>query len=235
VTEWINWAERRPERGWRWWRVPPRNYGGLELQMEFVTDVSLHGMGYAESEYWPSGVSHWDGYRRTVPQGLQWLEGEMVPSQRAVRFPGLNLAPCPFCGGQPKVDARERPKSGGEYLTGSKLHAANFFEIRCCIVKMADWDFARIVSLWNTRRPERLDPEIAPVDYEIGFRLQVKTDRGWIHMRGSDSAVKSQTAEGLTTVGRDYADSYGCETRLVEFVPFVHSEYTPTPIECGND
>lgn len=232
MNDWIDWAERRPtEAKWYWWRTPARDHGGLELQMEFAAKMSLHGMGYADSELWPENVSHWDGYHRTVPAGLQWLEGVEIEEppkygHPPVRFPSLSLSPCPFCGNQPKVEAHERPRSGGFYI-GAKIHRANHFKIQCCIIHTLEgWDFARIVERWNTRKPEPVD---VPPDYEIGFRAQVLETRGWAHMWGLDGEFKDRTPGPLETVCQDHADISGKTTRLVEYRPYLFREFIPNP------
>lgn len=154
---WNLFTEHRPTVvGLYWWRVPARDYGGVVLQMEFVARVSAHGMGHADAELYPEGVSHWNGYERSVPELLEWRAGDATNG--AVRFPGLHLKGCPFCGGAPVLTAQDAPSGGGVYLTGGRVWQANAFEISHCGARYFRRRLADAAELWNRRAP-KVEPQ----------------------------------------------------------------------------
>lgn len=112
--QWTRWAEQRPDRpkiAYRW-RLPAMLICGKMLVPEWTEKLSLVGMGYVENQLWPSNTSNWDGYRRTVPAGLEWrlaTEDETVADGRGdfKELPiwyGLDLLPDPWTGEPPRLD-----------------------------------------------------------------------------------------------------------------------------------
>lgn len=157
-SAWTNWSDQRPpnDPGVYWWRIEPRTIGGLEnMRPEWVARMSLHGMGHADHEYWPDGISHWNGYKRTAPAGLQWRCEADTPKD-GERWPGLEIAPCPFCGKVPRLRHVERGSSGGVVIMGDRIWTHNNFwlEHRDCVVpSTAHTSLAALVAAWN-RRPQ---------------------------------------------------------------------------------
>lgn len=152
-VSWSSWSEERPTKaGHYWWRLPEAVYGGLTLRPEWVCEVVSHGMGYAENELWPS-MSDWDGYRRTVPAGLQW-RGDGSAPKNAYVFPRFDLRACPFCDAIPTLGARDLSADGWVRLYTTAFQP-NRFKIRCNRCGMANSfetpDLCALVDRWNAR------------------------------------------------------------------------------------
>ena len=160
--DWTDWSERRPPNapGRYWWRIPARTIGGVEnMRPEWVAEMSLHGMGYGDNEYWPESISHWDGYRRAMPAGLQWRAEPETP-KNGERWPGLNIKPCPFCGGTPRLRHNERGSSGGVVICGDKLWTHNNFWLEhSCVFNGStrSGSLAWLQEAWNRRAAELAD------------------------------------------------------------------------------
>lgn len=154
TNAWVAFDQQRPpqERGHFWFRVPPRNVGGLVLRPEWIEEMRLVGMGYADDEYWP-GFSNWDGYQRTLERGAEWrpLDADDHDDLEAVRWGGLNLAPCPFCAHVPKIEW------SGPWI-GAPVYRADSFRLwcRCGLVNSGyrnslEW----LAGRWNSRAEGR--------------------------------------------------------------------------------
>lgn len=100
--DWTNWSERRPPDGEALyiWRCGTKPEGP-----EWVEKFRRVGMGYAAPQYWPV-CSYWDGYHRTVAADLQWAPLPDGAKENDVFWPGLALLPCPFCGGEARIETR---------------------------------------------------------------------------------------------------------------------------------
>lgn len=150
---WTAWADARPSaRGLFWWRLPEAVYGGVALRPEWIEEVALHGMGYAESQLWPR-FSNWDGYRRTVPAGLEWAPAEETARKGMTLIAFEGLASCPFCGAAVPLLGDDRLKDGG-----ARLYSVPFkpwlFRAACrCGIAATPWreNVAEVLAVWNRR------------------------------------------------------------------------------------
>lgn len=143
ARDWRDWPVDRPEgRALCWWRVAPRMIGEIEWRPEWVEKTLFVGMGHNPGEWWPP-MSHWDGYKRTLPAGLQWRPADENETGSLV-VPILTL-PCPICGSPPKW-------SIGTPWIGAAPHLANKFSIGCCFAHLKYWeDLPKMVARWNAR------------------------------------------------------------------------------------
>ena len=150
--EWTAWETHRPTvAGLYWWRLPPAQYGGETLQPEWTCKVSLYGMGYAEKELWPS-FSHWDGYHRSIPAGLEWSPAE-DNEKVAHAIPYHGLKTCPFCGGVVALIGDNSLRGGG-----ARLYSVPFkpwrFGVSCRCGRAGSGWFETVrgaTSRWNER------------------------------------------------------------------------------------
>jgi len=95
-----------------------------------------------ESEYWPS-CSHWDGWNRSVPAGLEWRVAE--PDEKDIYWGGLDLLPCPFTGKPPIVTYL------GQWIT-APAYCPEWLGIKSHMVDSLGWrDAAKMRDVWNTR------------------------------------------------------------------------------------
>lgn len=149
---WTAWDLRRPaERGLYWWRVAPRDIGGMVLQPEWTDELRSVGMGYGENENWP-GFSHWNGYQRSVPQGTEWRSAA-PEEQKLERWP-VELSVCPFCAAKPKLEWVWGADGGGVFVGGRPYQATTFW-IQCLACRFARTPhytkLTPLVRQWNTR------------------------------------------------------------------------------------
>lgn len=146
TPEWTDWTKQRPPcAGYYWWRVRPSTYGGMILRPEWVDEFRLMGMGRTDNALWPR-FSHWDGYRRTVPELTQWRAGT-YQSAKDYRFPGLDLLGCPFCGRVPNLKWVPR------HITAA-IYESYQFRIACdCGLATTGYgeNLCAMVQRWNTR------------------------------------------------------------------------------------
>ena len=122
-----------------------------DITVEWLSEMTLHGMGYAKSQFWPSGLSSWDGYKRTVPDGVEWKPANETGKIRySVNYIGLGLLSCPFCGKPPEVNSGQwhgRALS----LTYHPIFD-NQFRVLCCNGLNIRGDLSQIRKIWNTRK-----------------------------------------------------------------------------------
>ena len=159
---WNLWTDKRPDTaGLYWWRGAKRLYGGMLLRPEWTGLLSLHGMGYGASELWPS-CSSWNGRRRTVLEGLEWLpclEGE---KEYRVAWPDFRVLPCPFCGREQTLLSVQGSASGG-VVVSLHPHDHNRFWWKCPCGMAAtphSPDLSAMVTAWNRRAEvsRRIEP-----------------------------------------------------------------------------
>jgi hypothetical protein len=110
----------------------------------------MHGMGYRDPEPWPN-MSNWDGYKRTVPAGLEWRLGTPDNIRPLYSLPGIVVFACPFCGQTPHIMAWDRPAGGGARLYTAPFRPTHF-AIRCScgmgqIIETRDLQAS--LKLWN--------------------------------------------------------------------------------------
>lgn len=145
AEEWTFWSDKRPENTaalYRW-RIPARKVCGVVLRPEWTEKLTLVGMGYSDNEWWPLSPSHWNGYVRTVPAGLEWRlaeEGEVEPT-----WEGLDLAPDPWTGLPPRVRTKTR-------WVAAPIYEAEGFWLEYRFGRTGTWsDVSKMVVAWNDR------------------------------------------------------------------------------------
>ncbi len=143
--EWRNWPENRPEgKALCWWRVAPRMIGAIEWRPEWVDETHFVGMGYSANEWWPP-MSNWDGYKRTLPKGLQWRPAR--EDERKSLVVPIDVAPCPICGSAPHWDVSGSWATAAPYL-------ATQFTIGHCFARLQYFtDLPKMLARWNKREP----------------------------------------------------------------------------------
>lgn len=149
APDWIEWEAARPRApGLYWWREPARAYGNLELRPEWTAKLAACGMGHAEPQLWPV-FSKWDGYKRTVPAGLEWRFA--LPEDEPVRFPGVALKPCPFTGAEAALVGDNAPRGGCARLFQVPYRPWRFRVFGGFAVTPWHEDPARALAQWNSR------------------------------------------------------------------------------------
>ena len=144
-SPWTLWSEKRPEntKALYRWRIPARVVCGLLLRPEWTEKLALVGMGYDDNEWWPLSPSHWNGYKRTVPTGLEWRlaeEGETEPA-----WGGLDLLPDPWTGRPPRVSTKTR-------WIGAPIYEAEGFWLTHRFGSTGTWaDVTKLAAAWNER------------------------------------------------------------------------------------
>lgn len=136
------------------------------LNIEWKGGLQNVGMGHGDNEYWPD-FSHWNGYERTLPKGFQWRVADVGAKPDELKFTGLNLLPCPFCGGHPKVEGFRsgNPGGGGGVFVHSGPWEWNTFVLRPCCRLVASSYFACLGNLetaWNRRKTSTPQSSTSP-------------------------------------------------------------------------
>jgi hypothetical protein len=148
-TVWTDFSISRPPRGWAWFR---RASGPLTI----VCDVVLCGMGHGTEECWPE-FSHWDGWRRTVPDDIQWRPRAVGDRRGDIQVEGVAIESCPFCGRPPKIEIYRcgTPGGGDGYIIHSSPWKANTFTAQCpCGRAKTGYgcsSLAQMIAKWNER------------------------------------------------------------------------------------
>jgi len=150
---------RPPEAGLFWFRLLPASYGGVACRPEWVGEVSLCGDGGDRRNPWPN-MSHWNGYERTVPAGLEWRAFSDMDKVAGLRngdhvIPGLTIWPCPHCGTPASLECDDRPEGGGARLYTAPFRP-NLFKITCrvCWIGTRQYrDLKALLDSWNRRTP----------------------------------------------------------------------------------
>lgn len=145
--KWTLWAEQRPpnEAGAYRYRAT-FDLLGLTVTAEWTEKMSLCGMGYGDSEWWPLSPCYWDGYRRYIThKGLMWSPLEDGEESKGVVWYGFDLLPCPFTGEQPVIDV------SGRYM-GAPLWESEAVWVGSRAVPKRRWSNAvALRDNWNTR------------------------------------------------------------------------------------
>jgi hypothetical protein len=150
MRTWIKWSEKRPpnERGTFRYRVTAEILG-MTLSPEWSEEMSLCGMGYSESEWWPVRLCHWDGYTRKITHpSLEWSSPQESDAP-GVTWHGLDLLPCPFTGKAPQVTAT------GRYIGAPLWHSEALWIGSGVVPRIRFTDAKAMVRTWNTRAPEQ--------------------------------------------------------------------------------
>jgi hypothetical protein len=136
MSEWINYAERRPQtEGAYEWRVPSVALPGEAVIV--AAHMRTRGAGY--SNVLSPVFDYWDGYRVHVPEGLQWretAEHKAIKSyeQKLIGIEGLEHCACLYCGQVPTLHAVQGGRDGGVVVSGAP-HRLNSWWLQCC-----SWD-----------------------------------------------------------------------------------------------
>ena len=152
-----------PAEGVYQWRMPNDALGGALVTVfaEFETRWIAVGKELAPR------FAEWDGYRLSVPRGLEWRAVNSPPESAGKQFcfpdvQGLTLTECPFCGQVPTWDAVHEPPGGGVYVYPNPSRL-NVWWLNCC-----DW----------TRSPRGNPFEIADRREKL-LRLSVRRLLSW--------------------------------------------------------
>lgn len=135
---WKRFDVEKPGPGTYLWRIKARSYDGMILQPEAFALMREDG--------WPS-FAHWDGYKKTVPDGLEWSVGSEP------KFGNLVLKNCPFCGKVPMLDYYTSDFGRGA-IVGAMPWEANMFAISCCGLIGTRFRYSKLKQLvdsWNHR------------------------------------------------------------------------------------
>jgi hypothetical protein len=162
VTEWVLFSERRPtDSDAMYWFTKDG------LGIEWADKLHYVGMGYSDSEYWPPH-SYWNGYVRTLPEGIKWRLAEKDVAPKTLRFPEMHLKPCPFCGGKPHLDGSHcgRPGGGDGVTIGAEPWRWNTFYLQPCCSMYARYNgfptWQAFEKKWNTRFDNNTSPQSLP-------------------------------------------------------------------------
>ncbi|AIB11818.1 hypothetical protein ABAZ39_07365 [Azospirillum argentinense] len=196
-TEWTLWSERRPEdtKALYRWRIPARMICGMMLRPEWSAKLQYCGMGYGPSEWWPE-YSRWDGYVRSVPDGMEWRLAREGEDAESISWGGLDLLPCPHTGGALKVTYRGRWLHAGPW-------DAESLSIRAWMVNSCGWaDANKMVANWN-RRPETpaADQTEAIAQALEGEAARLKDEAMGIHNSFMRDATEREAAAFFRAAG----------------------------------
>jgi len=152
LPTWTLWKDQRPTDhtiSYRW-RIKPRLILGMMLQPEWTDCLHLVGMGHDAAEYWPN-CSSWDGYKRTVPDDLEW---SMSVRTDETIYHGLDLLPSPFTGLPPMIGANVK-------WVGAPLWQVESFSLQSFLVSSHGWKNAKkMQDAWNTRALQSNGPAV---------------------------------------------------------------------------
>lgn len=143
---WTKWSDQRPPNkpGEYRFRVVDIEVLGMTVTPEWTEKLSLCGMGYADSEWWPVSPCHWDGYRRYMTADIEWSEVREGDPE-GVTWNGVELLPCPFTGKMPTIGYC------GRYI-GAPPYRPDWLHIKSHLVDKTGFSsFKALISAWNTR------------------------------------------------------------------------------------
>jgi len=133
MSEWVNYADKRPETaGVYEWRVPSKALPGEVVIV--AAHMRKRGAGY--HDVLSPVFDYWDGYRVHVPEGLQWREtseNKLIKSyeQKLLGIEGLTHCACIYCGKTPTLHAVQGGRDGGVVISGAPHHL-NIWWLECC-------------------------------------------------------------------------------------------------------
>ena len=147
---WKSFEEEKPtNEGLYWWKLNDIELGGMNVSPMWTDKYAEMNCGY-DKEMWPE-FSDWNGYKRSVPEGLYWMSAKTDEKDR--RILPIIIKPCPFCGTAQKISSLE--KHGGGVVVNSRLYNHNTFWIKCthcgCSSTPHFNDLNKLTRLWNKR------------------------------------------------------------------------------------
>lgn len=141
-----------------WWRVGARDFGGITARPEFAEPSIYHCDHYTDKKCWLPQCAHWDGYKHIMPDDLEWAYAGEDVTEKTERWPGIDLLPCPFCGGPAEISSCQASLRGGRYtglFLNGKFFKNNWFKIkhRCGIVSDTGGssNLKALIAAWNKR------------------------------------------------------------------------------------
>lgn len=169
--EWTKWCEQRPPNAPGSYRYRTSfNLLGLPVTAEWTEKMTLCGMGYGDSEWWPRSPCYWDGYRRHITiENLEWSP-VLAYDPEGIVWGGIDLGPCPFTGKPAKLETQ------GQYI-GAPLWRTEALWLSSPGVPKRRWaDARKMVEFWNTR-PASTEPADALAEARDAFQKIVDETR----------------------------------------------------------
>jgi hypothetical protein len=180
AREWTRWKDQRAPnaRGIYRYRVRAEILGAV-VTVEWSEEMTLCGMGHAESEWWPLRSCRWNGYQRYIThEGLEW--STILPSDPdGIVWHGLDLLPCPFTGQPAHIEAV------GRYIGAPLWHSEAVYIWSAGVPKRRWTSIPEMVKAWNARviLAERTAQAERIRELEMGFipwPMQTKQQRRYL-------------------------------------------------------
>lgn len=132
MSEWTNYCDKKPDAGLYEWRIPSVSLPGEHIIVASM--MRLRGSGWSDPVLSP-GFDYWDGWKVTVPAGLQWRDAS-DPNRKVVHadlicVEGLEHAECLYCGKVPTLKGCMRTSQGGVLVNGDPWRF-NRWWLECC-------------------------------------------------------------------------------------------------------
>ncbi|MGR2681581.1 hypothetical protein [Chromobacterium haemolyticum] len=126
---WIKYSEHRPAAAGEYlWRMPSKACDGLMV----IAKRKYRDRWAGFEKVLSPDFDYWDGYRVTVPAGLEWMDvpPELSAIKEVVIPEGVSLAVCPFCGETPHFHAMRY--DGGGFSVSPSPGVLNTWWTECC-------------------------------------------------------------------------------------------------------
>lgn len=135
MSDWKNYLDEPPTiPGVYEWRVSSISTPGIIL----IVSAHLRVRWAGHQEVLSPSFDYWDGYRITVPKGLQWRIYERngrIPisshERKILSIEGLTISKCPYCEKVPAIKGNEVSYYGGMVVNPNPQHL-NSWNFECC-------------------------------------------------------------------------------------------------------
>lgn len=167
--------------GLYWWRVAaPAVYGGRTCWPEWTAPIIKKRDGCANKDRLTPEFSYWTGWQYVMQYPVQWRRCT-IAQHNQINIPGIHTLPCPFCGGESKLLAKDVCDGGARLY--SYVHRPNRFMVHCtvCATQTPEYRLLdKALHQWNCR-PET---GVVEVRYEVQ-PIPLRTG-DWSARRASD-------------------------------------------------
>jgi hypothetical protein len=132
--QWVTYAEQRPlQTGVYEWKMPSVAVEGMTVIV--AAHMRKRGAGYKDTI--SPTFDYWDGYRVSVPAGLQWRETDGYSDikdydVRIIGIEGVAFNGCIYCGSRPLLKAVQQAKYGGGVIVCGAPQHYNSWWLECC-------------------------------------------------------------------------------------------------------